>query len=317
MEIISDPVKLQKQLKRITVTLPADLNKRMQPADLVAQLSTHEKVLCIVNRRDECKELYHLMPAGTLHLSGYMCGEHRSEVISRIKKALKEGAPLRVVSTQIVETGVDIDFPVVFRALCGIDSIAQAGGRCNREGLLEHGDVFVFVSWRPTPRGHLSHMESACREVLNLNPADILSTDTFDRYFRHLYWIKGKEGLDKYSIVEDLRATQDLSIRFKEASTKFKIIDDSWQRNVFVRYGEGAKLIELLRHSGPDRWLLRKLQRFSVSLPLHVFNQLIQNGDVVEVYEGYFAQAFDGLYHAQTGLLGDHEEVLDPDFLIV
>jgi CRISPR-associated endonuclease/helicase Cas3 len=315
-EIVPDPSDLYRQLKRITVILPDDLNRPIQPLDLSRLLSEHEQVLCIVNRRDECRELHALMPPGAIHLSGYMCGEHKSAVIARIKLSLKTNEIVRVISTQLVEAGVDFDFPVVFRALTGIDSIAQAGGRCNREGLAENGNVHVFVSWKPTPRGHLSHMEAACREVLRLNPVEVLCPNTFDTYFRHLYWMKGKD-LDKYNIVADLSPDPQLGLRFREAATKFKIIDDKNQRSVFVRYGAGTELIEILRRAGPDRWLLRKLQRFSVSIPLYIFNELVAAGDVIEVQEGFFAQAYDGLYHPETGFLGSQTGLIDPDSLII
>ncbi len=223
---------------------------------------------------------------------------------------------MRVISTQLVEAGVDFDFPVVYRALSGIDSIAQAGGRCNREGLAENGNVHVFVSWKSAPRGHLSHMEAACREVLRLKPAEVLCPETFNLYFRHLYWMKGKE-LDKFNILEDLKSDQQLGIRFREAALKFKIIDEASQRTVFVRYGAGAKLIEILGRTGPSRWLLRKLQRFCVSIPYYRFKDLVTEGDIIEVKQGFFAQAYDGLYHPETGFLGDQAAFADPDSLII
>ena len=96
-----------------------------------------------------------MMPADTIHLSALMCGAHRSQKIEAIKRRLKAGIPTRVISTQLVEAGVDVDFPVVFRALAGLDSIAQAAGRCNREGRLQQGIVYVFTPPSKIPAGHL------------------------------------------------------------------------------------------------------------------------------------------------------------------
>jgi CRISPR-associated endonuclease/helicase Cas3 len=316
-EIIPDPSALYQQLKRTTVILPKNLDQPVDPKGLAELLFGHDKVLCIVNRRDECRELHALMPPGTVHLSANMCGKHKSDVIDHIKRSLKEGRVVRVVSTQLVEAGVDFDFPVVYRAFSGIDSIAQAGGRCNREGLAENGNVHVFVPWKRAPRGHLSHMEAACREVLRLKPNEILSPEAFNLYFQHLYWMKGKE-LDKFDILGHLKpADQQLSIRFREAALKFKIIDDADQQTVLVRYGDGAELIETLQHAGPERRLLRKLQRFSVSIPQCIFKNLLARGDIIEVCEGFFSQSYDGLYHPETGFLADQAGFTDPGSLII
>lgn len=115
--------------------------------------------------RADARELYTRVKAedstGLWHLSGLMCAQHRSDTIADIKQALlarrqalaagQNSAPIRVISTQLVEAGVDIDFPVVYRALAGLDSIAQAAGRCNREGRLDKGEVHVFVPPKPAP----------------------------------------------------------------------------------------------------------------------------------------------------------------------
>ena len=125
--------------------------------DLADELSGYDCVLCIVNTRKEARELYQRMPEGTLHLSRMMCSVHIMEVIKLIKQKLKDNEPVRVISTQLVEAGVDIDFPVVYRAFAGLDSIIQAAGRCNREGKLnkkgELGQVFVFKPENSTLRG--------------------------------------------------------------------------------------------------------------------------------------------------------------------
>jgi CRISPR-associated endonuclease/helicase Cas3 len=119
-------------LKRVHVQLPEDLHAVSSWEEIAEELKQYEQVLCIVSDRRSCRELYGLMPEGTFHLSALMCGQHRSEIIKSIKQKLKNKEPVRVISTQLVEAGVDLDFPVVYRALAGLDSIAQAAGRCNR-----------------------------------------------------------------------------------------------------------------------------------------------------------------------------------------
>jgi len=155
-EIISDIPRLYANLKRVEVEIPQNWVKTTRWEELATELLKEEQVLCVVSDRKSCRNLHKLMPIGTYHLSALMCGQHRSKIITEIKQKLKEGAPVRVISTQLVEAGVDIDFPVVYRALAGLDSIAQAAGRCNREGkLTEKGRVVVFVPPKKSPPGIL------------------------------------------------------------------------------------------------------------------------------------------------------------------
>jgi len=122
-----------------------------------------------------------------------MCGQHRSEVIADVKRQLERGQPVRVISTQLVEAGVDVDFPVVYRALTGLDSIAQAAGRCNREGKLsEMGRVVIFVPPKPAPIGHLRQAQDCGRQLLQQRLGAPLSPEHFITYFRQLYWKKGE-----------------------------------------------------------------------------------------------------------------------------
>ena len=139
-EIIPPSAKLYERLKRVDYRLPVLRNaKPVAWEDLAVELQQHDQVLCVVNTRRDCYDLFRLMPEGTIHLSALMCGEHRSAVIAGDSVApRRQELPVRVISTQFVEAGVDIDFPVVYRALAGLASIAQAAGRCNREGKLQH-----------------------------------------------------------------------------------------------------------------------------------------------------------------------------------
>jgi len=317
-EIMPDPLALHAQLKRVQLQLPADLNQSTDWETLAAELAGHEQVLCIVDRRDDCQTLHRLMPKGSFHLSGFMCGQHRSEVIAEIKQALRSGKPVRVVSTQLVEAGVDLDFPVVYRALAGLDSIAQAAGRCNREGRLpQPGRMVVFVPQRPAPVGHLRQAQQCGRQILQQGHADPLSPEHFEAYFRQLYWSKGQQGLDRHAIQEALRPDRELRFLFRTAADRFRIIDESQQAPVIVRYGAGPDLIDTLERHGPERWLLRKLQRYVVNLPCFRHRQLLENGDIREVHPGIYAQAHDGLYDAVLGLIGQDNTGYEPEFLIV
>lgn len=144
VEIMDNPLELHAQLKRVDITIPQDLNQPQSWDDLASELKQYNSVLCIVNRRDDCRILWSKMPSGTFHLSALMCGAHRSAKIRIIKERLQHRIPTRVISTQLVESGVDVDFPVVYRAMAGLDSIAQATGRCNREGILDGGESGGF-----------------------------------------------------------------------------------------------------------------------------------------------------------------------------
>lgn len=314
-EIVEKPVALYEEFRRVRVKLPETREPERWEA-LAEKLQRHERVLAIVNRRDDCRELYRLMPKGTVHLSALMCGEHRSKVIGEIKAGHKDGVPMRVVSTQLVEAGVDLDFPVVYRAFAGLDSIAQAAGRCNREGRLEGlGEVMVFNPPKPAPPGLLRKAEQAARELLHGGEADPLAPEWFERYFRLLYW--SLNSRDEKGILPLLR--QDAGrcqVQFREAAAKFQLIPEQG-KPIIVRYGDGAELVRLLEAKGPETWLLRKLQRYVVTVPQRVHEKMLGNGDIREAWPGFFVQAADGLYHPDLGLQTGGDVVFDPAGCIV
>jgi CRISPR-associated endonuclease/helicase Cas3 len=316
VEIIKNPRALYESLKRVEVSIPTDLNKRQTWEEIAHDLNQYSSVLCVVNRRDDARQLFQLMPEGTIHLSALMCGAHRSLVIARIKEQLKQGIPTRVISTQLVEAGVDLDFPVVFRALAGLDSIAQAAGRCNREGKLKLGKVIVFVPPSEIPPGHLRQTASISRRLLAQNALDPLTPENFAQYFQELYWLKG-DDLDAKRILPDLVSKDLCHINFRSAAAKFQIIDGSKYESVLVRYGEGTELIELLRKVGLERWLMRKLQRYVVNLPKYVHSRLVAAGGIHEVYSDIFIQENSNLYDAVLGFCPDKSLIYEPDDLII
>jgi CRISPR-associated endonuclease/helicase Cas3 len=307
-EIMADPDFLYRDLKRVDVKLPHDLHVSEDWASLAERIREHDQVLVIVNRREDARVLAKLLP-DAIHLSANLCGEHRSRLIAEIRERLQRKEPLQVVSTQLIEAGVDVDFPVVFRALAGLDSIAQAAGRCNREGKLTDGlgQVFVFVPPKPAPPGLLRKGEDAARELLLDPPDDLLTRGLFERYFE-LYYAKLNK-LDKQAVLELLRKDERaLQIQFRTAAEKFKLIDDQAQQSIIVRYGEAEKWLAMLKNQGPERWLMRKLQRYTVNIAKAQFQNCLKRGEVDEIYPGIYAQVVDGVYHERFGFTGGSNE---------
>ena len=319
-EIMDAPDALYQKLKRVEVSVPADLQTPRDWQSIADELIKYPSVLCIVSRRDDARELHRLLTAkedgkDTLHLSALMCGEHRSKVIADITARLKRNEPVRVISTQLVEAGVDVDFPVVYRALAGLDSIAQAAGRCNREGKQNDlGRVVVFVPPKPAPLGLLRQAEDISRSLLFGNERDVLGRDIAKQFFEHLY--VRAPSLDKHGIHELLtQDARECQIQFRTVAEKFRLIDDSAYQTILVRYGNNDVLLGKLEKEGPQRWLMRKLQRYSVNIPKYLFAQLEKQGDVREIWQGIYAQVGDTLYDKSLGVVVDGN--IAPDELAI
>ena len=322
--LIDDEVNLYEQLRRVDIHWPNDLNTPVATDALVADLAGHDCVLTIVNTRNDAAEIMRALDAATgercLHLSAAMCGQHRADVINEIRTRLEarragtDLRPLRVVSTQLVEAGVDIDFPVVYRALAGLDSIAQAAGRCNREGQLangERGQVYVFVRDIPKVLDALRFGAQATRSVLD-GGVDPLSPDAFKRYFPLYY--ASFPSRDRHGIVQELSAgRQQFTFQFRTAADKFKLIDDQAQATVLVPYDSPSAasiqpLIEMLKQGNAERWVLRKLQRYTVNSRQRLVEQWQTHGDVHELLPGLYLLTDTLRYDPRRGLLPDHSQ---------
>jgi len=318
-EIIQDVSGLFKDLERVEVELPRELMEPPEWKDLALELSGYDQVLCVVSDRKSCRELFTLMPNGTYHLSALMCAQHRSDVISEIKTKLEKGESVRVISTQLVEAGVDMDFPVVYRALAGLDSIAQAAGRCNREGKLNSagklGKVVVFRSPRKAPAGILRKASETAEGMIFQGLENPIDKNVFPKYFTELYW--KANNLDTKDIMKLLKPDAlDNGIQFRTAGEVFKIINDANQRSIFVPYGEGKKWIGLLKNSEiPTSKLLRKLQRYTISTYKDQFYSLHNRGSLEEIIPGIFALNNNMEYNNQIGLLIDEMPNDPEDFM--
>lgn len=317
-EIIPPVMDLFRKLKRTQIHIPepAEILTRKTWDDIASELLQYDQVLCVVNTRSDCRELFEKMPEGTIHLSASMCGEHRSAVIRLIKDRLKSGDPVRVVSTQLVEAGVDIDFPVVYRAFTGLSSIVQAAGRCNREGKMKDcGKVVVFMPEKAAPHGELRRAEDTMKDMLGIDPDDPAS---FPEYFNSYY--SKFDDLGKIFSEMLVKKAQYCSFQFRTADEKFSMIDDKTSRPLIVLYNntETADTICALREIGPKRDIMRKLQRYTVNIPVRIMDKFVNDGMVEELekYPGIFIQCRTSLYHPQFGV-DLKMEILTPEESII
>jgi len=299
-EIISDPPLLYSALKRVRINkLPV-----LEDHELVQHLQDCQQVLCIVNTRKHARKVFEKLPNhdGCYHLSGLMCPAHRTEVLDRIKTALDENNPCRVVSTQLVEAGVDVDFPIVFRAIAGIDSIAQAAGRCNREGKLGHdGKLYVFSPESGVPPGDL-RQSAETAEIILRNHEDPLSLEAVNNYFRMFYWLKG-EALDRQRILDDINEGSRFGdFPFKKINEKFRIIESDMQSLIIPFNRDADAVINELRYGAYPVSAARKAQRFTVQVHPQIIISLLVAGCVERLHDQYLVLINRDLYRDDLGL---------------
>lgn len=296
--IIAEPAALAVRLRRTRCRQAGGVDD----ATLAQRLGAQPRVLCIVNARKHARELFEHIQAiasGDLwHLSALMCPEHRTRHLTAIRAQLATGRTCRVVSTQLVEAGVDLDFPVVYRAIAGLDSIAQAAGRCNREGRLrdEHGsarpgDVWIFdTAERPPSFLRLAADNAAQVLALSEFADDPLSPEAVRRYFELHYWSQQSRWDAKHVMECFGPFHQDpLLFRFATAAERFRMIDAVYEP-VVIAYDDTARaLLDPLYRGAPvTGGLLRKLQRYTVQIPertarAHLGTKLVRVGDQLTV----------------------------------
>ncbi|MBP2144837.1 CRISPR-associated endonuclease/helicase Cas3/CRISPR-associated endonuclease Cas3-HD [Methanofollis sp. W23] len=303
IEITDSPEELYEAFRRVRVH---DLGE-MDDVALVDRLRAHPQVLCIVNTRNHAKNLYDSLKGSgaCYHLSARMCPAHRSAVLAEIKVQLEAGVECRVISTQLIEAGVDIDFPVVYRAMTGIDSIAQASGRCNREGRLESGEVYLFMSTEPHGRatGWQRRVAEIGEMILDTTD-DPLSLPEVAEYFQRLYFYEGDDGLDRKKILSCLEdGGRRLEFPFEDVDAAFRIIE-SGTKEVIVPYDENARsLIQELKSTHSPWEVARRLQPYTVSVYANEFRDL-EDADALESVGGRFFVLKDtASYSEETGLL--------------
>ena len=266
---------------------------------LSGQLQQHEQVLCVVNSRKSAQEIFtRLSGEGNFHLSTLMYPAHRRAKLEEIRRRLREGLPCRVISTSLIEAGVDVDFPAVFREEAGLDSILQAAGRCNREGKRPVSESIVTLfRGEAAPPPLFQTAIGAGRMVLEQYD-DIASREAIQAYFHTLLELKGAEAQDIYGILPKIRTEL---FPFQSVAERFHMID-SPTRTVYIPLGAGAELIGRLRAGERSRALFRQLGQYGVSIYENHFAALDQAGDLERLEDGSAILATLSLYSEETGL---------------
>jgi CRISPR-associated endonuclease/helicase Cas3 len=306
-ELAPDAQALFDFYKRVQIT---NIGKTTD-ADLIGKIRDHTQALCIVNTRRHAKGLFdQLDEGGRFHLSTLMCPTHRKEKLSEIRKLLKSGQPCRVISTQVMEAGIDVDFPVGFRALAGLDSIIQAAGRVNREMKREISDVFVFAPETPFIKKTPIFVEQGARVAENIlrdygdSPESELA---IGKYFELLYSLQGKDGFDVKKILSCFnKNTGELDFDFKKAADEFRLIDNNTVAVVIPYDAEAKKLIEqACYHPFPYKFA-RQLQMYTVNIYENEFKKLQSKGVIEtynETYEVLTESSMKQFYDESTGLV--------------
>ena len=305
-EIIPKQANLHDRLRRVRL----DIDGTPQTYDQIAErLKQHDRVLCIVNTRRDAKELFDRLPEEgiRIHLSRMMCPAHLSGKIKEMKNALADPGNkiVRVVSTQLIEAGVDIDFPVVYRQEAGLDSVLQAAGRCNREGKLPicTTHVFSLTAEHPLPQGFITQCNNA---RLNMGTEyDWFSPEAMTAYFHQLY--SRIESFDKKGMSHYLYKMNELM--FETAAKEFQLIDDT-TTPVIVNWEDSLSLLEQLEKEGPSYALMKRLGQYSVSMRTYDLERLIKDGIVEEIRcDGLYASKDHKQYSKDVGLLFDNHWV--------
>jgi CRISPR-associated endonuclease/helicase Cas3 len=298
-ELAPDPARLYTALRRVAVErLAAPVGDEV----IAEAFAGQAQMLCIVNSRAHARALFDRIAAlpGAVHLTTLMCPAHRRAVLAELRQRLKDGHPVRLVATSLIEAGVDIDFPEVWRAATGLDSIAQAAGRCNREARAALGRVVVFEpAETPPPRALLAACQSGASAMRRHADAPLGLAAIHD-YFAELYWQRGPEALDAarldgqtWPILPALaERARDFCFPFASIARAFRMIDEAmapvivpWRATPEDRTAE-AVLGRIAGMERPRASDLRRLQQYTVPIPPQLRAAWLAQGVLRPVHAG-------------------------------
>ena len=285
------------------------LPKKFSYDDLIARLKENRQVLCIVNKKKTAGTIFENLndEENIFYLSTNLCPVHRTQILTKIKKCLAENQMCRVISTSLVEAGVDLDFPCVYREIAGLDSIIQSAGRCNREGKFSTPESFTYVF-------QLDNEKTLQNQSLRINATNLVCEKYFSEidspqaikyYFDSLHKWTG-DSLDKREILKKLCK----EFKFKEIAEKFKLIDEN-TKAVFIPYDEVAQEIEQKILNGDiSRTLIRKAGKYIVNVYEDLYKTMLSSKSI-EIIDESLAVLIDlNLYDSKVGLRQEIEDGL-------
>ena len=325
-ELAPDPQVLAKALRRVTVRFCGERTN----SDLIAELRSQDQGLIIVNSRKHALSLYSEARAagldGLVHLSTRQCGLDRKVILARVRQRLLAGDHCYVIATSLVEAGVDLDFPRVWRAAAGLDQIAQAAGRCNREGkrAVENSVVSVFEAPDFPAPPEIRNLTGDLARILGKH-MDLFSPAAMADYFGEVYWRVGPEGLDREGILGLLSTVDRNGVHFayRTAAEKFRMIESGMVPVIIDRDETSARAIEKLRvEAVPSGGLARVLQPYLVQVPPRARSNLLANGRAAFSHPAIRGDQFcvltdPDLYTLETGLLWEDADFLSIEALMI
>ena len=313
VELVPDYPKHFQNLKRVTCEWRTE--PPLSWAEAANLMRPHPQALAVLNtKKDALTLLEALDDEEAFHLSTLLCGYHRGQVIKEIATRLRQGLPCRVISTQVIEAGVDLDFPVALRALGPLDSIIQAAGRCNREGRRPAGRMIIFQPREGSqlPQGHYRTAAGITREMTRERSLNLDDPDLAVEYFRRLFQLSDTDPAGVQSYRQDFD--------YPEVDRRFRMIDDTTVGAVITAYGsatERQKVLEMVKYiqegASGGRELYRAIQPWIVQIYQSQAPALIQAGLMSEVRPGLYQWMGD--YHPLTGI--GRVNSVEPDRLIV
>ena len=322
-ELAPDPARLARELKRVTIHMVGEMSN----SDLLADLAEEKQGLVIVNSRRHALALYEDGKAagfdGLVHLTTRQYAAHRKQILKDIRQRLETGAPCRVIATSLVEAGVDLNFPRVWRAEAGLDQIAQAAGRCNREGLRSLDDSLVKVFGTPDypPPAEIRGLMGDMSRMVQQHD-DLLSPAAMQNYFKEVYWRLG-DKLDREDIVGLFRVDQTgPDFAYRTAAEQFQMIESGLAPVIIARDGPArAATDDLKEEKISSGTLARRLQTYIVPVPPKARDLLIANDHVAYRHANLRGEQFAvldnmDLYTAETGLLWENADYLGMESLI-
>lgn len=274
--------RIEEQFKFFKRTKIIDVGK-VSETELIDNLSNEMQVLCIVNTKKRAQRIYkELTGDGIYHLSTSMCPKHRKQRLEEIRNRLKKHERCVVISTSLVEAGVDLDFKTVYRQIAGIDSIVQASGRCNREGRNSINEsivkVFQFNDRENVPS---QRQQIDITKTLLSYGYDLSDSKTIDAYFEYLYHLREDE-FDKKDIMESFSSKY---YEFASVGKRFKLIEEN-TKTIFIRYDDKAEdLLYRIKNYGFSKSLMRIASQYTVNVYENTFDKLYGLGMIKPISE--------------------------------